>query len=367
MDLVKLRDAFDNLNRSTERLMTAYDSLKEDASRLTTELEESRNFLTDILNSLHCAVVVTDLDGKVALSNPQAMELRAETHIGEWFREMATSGDTAIPRLQWRGGGGMTLVITRTSLKRYGKGVTGYIFIIEDETELSRLRDQSRRADRLSAIGRMAAGMAHEIRNPLGGMEIFASLLARELAGDDEKLRLLRHINTGIQSINNVISNFLLFTKEPTPARKEFDLKQLAQDILEFTAPVFDKNKITVIANLPDAPMTILADPDLLRQVVLNMIQNSVQAMPDGGEFRLTLQYGDGEETRAEILCEDTGPGVPADIRDRIFDPFFTTKDSGAGLGLAIVSQIAQAHGGYVELVETGEPGARFIISIPAG
>lgn len=371
-DLIKLQSAFDSLNLSTDRLMGAYNDLKSETVRLDLDLEESRVFLSDILNSLNCGVVVTGLDGKIRLANPEAVRLGADDSsiLANWRNEMVI-GDTGTeiikPKIDYLNRDGRDFVVTVSSLHKTGDGPSGFVFVIEDVTELNRLKKQGQRADRLAAVGEIAAGMAHEIRNPLGSMEIFASLLRRELEGDDDKLKLLGHVTTGMEAINNVIHNFLLFTKEPKPDRREFDLRNLILNILDFVKYVFEQNKIEVRASIPDAPLLINADESLVRQAILNMIHNAVGAMPDGGVFEIEVDSvkGVNGSKRIDIVCSDTGLGVSEKIREKIFDPFFTTKDSGSGLGLSIVSQIAQAHGGYVDLIEKRGSGAAFVISLP--
>ncbi len=329
-------------------------------------------FLGDILSSLNCAVVAIGLDGEVYLANRAAGNLAVVENglINKWLEEAkaGTGGRVkASHKIKWDGPDGRKLSVSVSPLKSKDEGKAGFVFIIDDVTEIARLRKQSMRADRLMALGEMAAGMAHEVRNPLGGIEIFTSLLMRELKGDDEKTKMLAHIATGVQSINNVISNFLLFTKEPKPNLREFDCKKLILDTLEFAGYVFEQNKIIVKSFLPKEEISMTGDPDLIRQVLLNMIHNSTQAMPDGGRFTLSARtvMEEGVRVSVEIICKDTGPGVDPETRDKVFDPFFTTKDSGAGLGLAIVSQIVQAHGGYVDILESPEVGAAFVISLP--
>jgi len=371
-ELIKLQTAFDSLNQSTDKLMGAYEALKSEAVRLDLDLERSRAFLGDILDSLNCGVVVTDLNGAIKLANPEAVRLGVNNTalIAHWKNEMVRDGsETKIvrPKLDYLNPDGKDFLITVSRLNKSSGGPSGLVFVMEEVTELNRLRKQSQRADRLSAVGEIAAGMAHEIRNPLGGMEIFASLLRRELENDEDKLKLLGHVSTGIEAINNVIHNFLLFTKEPKPDKSEFDLRNLILNILDFVKYVFEQNKIEVRASIPDEPLPINADESLIRQVILNMIHNSVGAMPDGGVIGIEVNCvkGKSRPERIEIVCSDTGNGVSEEIREKIFDPFFTTRDSGSGLGLSIVSQIAQAHGGYVDLVDKKGGGAVFIVSLP--
>jgi two-component system sensor histidine kinase FlrB len=370
-NLTKLKEAFETLNRSTEKLTGAYESLQEDTAGLRQKLAESGEFLRDIIDGLSSAVIVTDMENRVILHNAESVKRGFDggSQIAGWLA-CASEGIHAGKRIvgEWKGAGDEVFEISIMRFNPVDGGPGGQIFVIADITELARLKKQATRTEKLRALGEMAAGLAHEIRNPLGGMELFASILRRELEGDDEKLRLLNHISYGIQSVNNVIGNVLLFTKEITPARKEFDLKRLVEDILEFTGPVFEKSQVTVTAILPDKPLPVTADEGLIRQLMLNLVRNAIQAMPDGGEFGVKLASPGNAGNRSgsvEIVVSDTGPGVPAKVRDRIFDPFFTTKDGGAGLGLAIASQIAQAHGGYIDLLDSSESGARFMISLP--
>ncbi len=372
-NLAKLKEAFETLNRSTEKLTGAYESLQNETAGLRLKLAESGEFLRDIIDGLSSAIVVTDMEGRIILHNAPAVKRGFDggSQITGWLAAVGEGLHVEKRSVgEWKGVGDEVFEVSMTQFHPEGGGPGAMIFVAEDVTELARLKKQAVRAEKLRALGEMAAGLAHEIRNPLGGMELFSSILRRELEGDDEKLRLLNHISYGIQSVNNVIGNVLLFTKEIKPVRKEFDVKRLVEDILEFTGAVFEKSRVTVKAVLPEKPLIVTADEGLIRQLMLNLIRNAIQAMPEGGEFDVRLiatQNAKNRKNGVEILVSDTGPGVPARIREKIFDPFFTTKEGGAGLGLAIASQIAQAHGGYIDLLDTPEGGARFMISLPGG
>ncbi|MBI4665299.1 MAG: hypothetical protein HY751_02685 [Nitrospinae bacterium] len=361
-EIKKLQEAFEALNSSTEKLTAAYESIQSEAESLRKGLAESGDFLRDILASLRCGVVVANDNGEIALANPEAARLGVDKP--EFIARLNTPPSRAgslETQLE-----GKQLEVTISPLNHGGQPA-GHVFVIEDVTELSRLKRQESRNERLSALGRMAAGMAHEIRNPLGGMELFASILRRDLVDDPEKLKLLDHLGVGIQSINNVVSNFLLFTREPTPRRQWFDLAKLITDTLEFAGYAFRESGVSAIVSMPEGGLDVYADAGLLRQALLNLINNATQAMPEGGRITVTagIHIVSAGDEQVRIVVEDTGPGIPAQARDRIFDPFFTTKESGAGLGLAIVSQIAQAHGGYVDMLEPERKGARILISFP--
>ncbi len=235
---------------------------------------------------------------------------------------------------------------------------------LDREVSLHRAR-QADREGRLSAANSMAAMLAHEIRNPLGSMELFAGLLRREIAGDEDALSLLDRLSSGIAAINNVVANYLVFTKELKPARNRFDAIPLLGDAMALARAPLDAEGVSVTVSLPDEPLYILGDRELLRQAVLNLARNGAQAMPTGGSFTLTAnRVTDANGERLEIVVTDTGPGVPPEVRDKVFDPFFTTKESGAGLGLAIVSQVAGVHGGWADLLPT-DTGASFVLALP--
>ncbi|MBI4829846.1 MAG: HAMP domain-containing histidine kinase [Nitrospinae bacterium] len=356
-DIESLRRALSRLETSTGALTRAYAALTAEAARLSTELEESHRFLSGVMESLPCAVVVTGARGAVELVNAEARELGADDAALVRAAAAELSGRPGGARLL-RAVGGRTLSL---AVRPAPGGRT--IMTAEDVTELERLRAGARRAERLAGAGGLAAAMAHEIRNPLGGMEIFISLLRRELADDADTLAMLGHVASGAQAINHVITNVLMFTGEPRPAFERFDARRLLREIFEFAHGIFEKNRVAPRLAPPEGPLFVHADPGMVRQVILNMIHNAVAAQPEGGFFEASVTQTGG---RVEFRFADGGPGVGADIRERIFDPFFTTKDSGAGLGLSIVNQIARAHGGFADLVDSAGPGAVFVFSIPS-
>jgi len=357
-NIESLRAALSRLEASTGTLSRAYAELTAEAARLSAELEESHTFLTGVLENLPCAVVVATPQGGVALVNAGARALGVDDAALVRAAAEALSGEPPGARIT-------RAVEGRTLSLAVSPGPGGQtIMTAEDVTELERLRAGARRAERLAGAGGLAAAMAHEIRNPLGGMEIFLSLLRRELADDADTLAMLGHVASGAQAINHVITNVLMFTGEPRPIIERFDARTLLREIFDFARGIFERNRVAPRLAGPHEPLFIHADPGMIRQVILNMIHNAVAAQPGGGFFEASAAEAGG---RVEFRFADGGPGVAAAIRDRVFDPFFTTKDSGAGLGLSIVNQIARAHGGFADLVDSAGPGAVFVFSIPSG
>ncbi|MBI3600603.1 MAG: hypothetical protein HY097_08175 [Nitrospinae bacterium] len=231
---------------------------------------------------------------------------------------------------------------------------------------MKRQKEQAERNSRLTAMGEMAARIAHEIRNPLGSIELFASILQREIADENQK-RLVNHISSGVKNLNHVISNLLTFTRQPKPVFKEIDLHKFLDNLLQFGEFLMDKNNIRLEREYYPSLLSALGDEELLKQVFLNIIRNSVQAMPEGGVLK--VKTGVGKKGRndkyVEVKVSDTGAGIAKDNLDKIFNPFFTTRDKGTGLGLAIVHTIIESHNGIIEVESDVGKGTTFTILLP--
>ncbi len=221
------------------------------------------------------------------------------------------------------------------------------------------LREEAERNHRLAAVGEMAARMAHELRNPLGSIELFASLLKKGLA-DPSLRQYADYISTATTAMDYALSNLLLFTRRPTPHFRRTDPKRVIEEARLFALPLIQQNRIRWVESIEPLPDQIWCDEDLLRQVLLNLILNAVEAMPRGGELRV------GASDEITLTISDTGGGIPEEILPRIFDPFFSTKQNGTGLGLAIVHNAVTAHGGSIQVESKVNQGTTFTLSFPS-
>lgn len=227
--------------------------------------------------------------------------------------------------------------------------------------ELSEKNRELERRNRLAALGEMAAGMAHEIRNPLGGIQLYASLLARDLADRPESCALVNKISGGVRRLEALVSQVLNFTREIHVNPVPMDLAEVVRETLELVRRQQSAKQVTIEVEGPDS-LPVKADPALLGQALLNLLLNAIEAVADQGRVQVSYAGANKEPTVRQFtlsVCDD-GPGIDPQTLDRIFNPFFTTRDTGTGLGLAIVHRIVEAHEGTITAGNLPQGGARF-------
>jgi signal transduction histidine kinase len=235
---------------------------------------------------------------------------------------------------------------------------TGTLHIIRDITE-------SKRFERLSAMGEMAVELAHEIRNPLGSIELFASLLVKDLSGDPK--RWAENIRIGIRSLNTIVSNMLHFANPAPPAFSRVSVHEVIREILKFTEQIMQQRQVHIEANLKAEEPVISGDHELLKQMMLNLVFNAMKAMPSQGSLTIRTRNirpksGNARPGRLELQIQDTGIGIPPENLNRIFDPYFTTNQNGTGLGLSVVHQIVEKHSGRIQVSSEVNHGTTFTI-----
>jgi two-component system nitrogen regulation sensor histidine kinase GlnL len=233
--------------------------------------------------------------------------------------------------------------------------------------ELRQSRAIISRTDRLSAIGTLAAGIAHEIRNPLVSIQTFFQLAPQRLNDEEFMTSFLKLAEAEVRRIGSLISELLTFAKSPVPLLKAVNVADIAQRATILLEPQARSQGVRLVHKVEGEPPLVLADPDQILQVVLNIGLNGIQATPRGGEVSLTCRGGvtDGV-CYSELEISDNGIGIPDEVREAIFDPFFTTRDKGTGLGLAIAYQIVSECGGFISVSSAEGKGSRFVVSLPA-
>ncbi len=225
---------------------------------------------------------------------------------------------------------------------------------IESELELSR---------RMSAIGRLTSGVAHEVKNPINAIVVHLELLKNKLAGSSPNAhRHLDVIEAEIRRLDRVVQTLVDFSRPVELQLREQDLRAVIDDVLALATDELGMRNVTVHSRLPSNPVIVNVDADLLKQAVINVVQNGAQAMPEGGRLDLVLET---DRKTAELRILDEGVGVPEEIREKIFDLYFTTKSDGSGIGLAMTYRILQLHHGSVEVQSRIERGTEFKFRIP--
>ncbi|BCR06355.1 sensor histidine kinase [Desulfuromonas versatilis] len=233
----------------------------------------------------------------------------------------------------------------------------------ESLARLEAAEESLRRKERLAALGEMSAGLAHEIRNPLGIVSSSAQLLGRKInqppAGVGELLDIIQEETA---RLNGLVSDFLSFGRPAPPNRRRCDLQAEVLRAVEHVRGVAEQKGIVLAGPEPTAPQQASVDPEQLQQVLLNLLLNAIDATPAGGRVEARVSRLEGA---ACIEIRDTGCGIPAEIRSQIFDPFFTTKEKGTGLGLANASRIVDSHGGELKVDSTPDAGSVFFVILP--
>lgn len=232
----------------------------------------------------------------------------------------------------------------------------------ESLEQLAAAEERLRRQDRLAALGEMAAGVAHEIRNPLGIISSSAQLLSRKEERGDGTTELLHIIRAETDRLNSLVTDFMAFGRETVPQIRSCDVEELVSKVFERCQAMATEKNLTFVKPTVPVPLRAELDPDLMAQVLLNLCLNSLDATPSGG--RVEASWGI-QDHALFIEIHDTGDGIPADIQDKIFNPFFTTKDTGTGLGLANAFKFVQAHGGTLRFESSTGKGTTFRITLP--
>ena len=257
----------------------------------------------------------------------------------------------------------IVMVSVTTTLKRDGTPESRTL-LVKDFTEAKRLEREIQRKEKLTAMGELASGVAHEIRNPLNAISMIAQRYEKEFIPKKnvkEYNALTRVLKKEAVRVNKIIQQFLLFARPPKIRLEKKPAKEFARHLSVLFAPLAADKRIVFRSTADDSMLYI--DEEQMTQALLNLLQNSLDATPEKGEIRLTIKKAGGG---SELKVSDTGSGIPPGERERIFDLYYTTKSGGTGLGLGITHRIISQHGGTIELFSEVGKGSTMIIRIPA-
>jgi signal transduction histidine kinase len=351
------------------------------------------DFYRDLVWSLRNGVVAVTLDGRVAVMNDVAYRILGLPHrrsdIGRPFtgvlqgqpevaRIIASAFElTHLPnRAELRLKSSKKVIGYTISQVQDSRGrVIGATLFFKDLTRVEQLEERERLRDRLAALGEMAAAIAHEVKNPLAGIEVMAGILKRQLPESKDAQSILGDIIKEAKMANAIVLEVLEFVRPIRLQVERMSLLDVIKDAIALAESQARRGNVHVELSVPEGLATIQGDPHQLRQLFTNLLINAFEAMNGKGSVRIDATELPEEEPpmggdslvgpMVQVDVIDDGPGVPADVVDKVFSPFFTTKPQGTGLGLAIVRKIINAHDGRIDMNATPPGGTQFRVTLP--
>lgn len=401
--LVSLQKSFEDFQLRSERLSRAYEAMQRDFKKVNIELdaknvelkkslavqEEMQTYLNSILESMDNGVIGVDISGKITHFNRAAAEISgfvSNDVLGKPYTDIFSKQDENEAALLcvlqtgkaqkrdekviWHKDGHPVPVSYQTARLADSTGVTlGAVEIFSDISKIKKLEGEMQQSRTMAALGEMSATVAHEIRNPLGAMGMWAGLLERDFSPDDTRGHTLKKIIEGLSRLNKIVSNLLVYTRPIKTELRKVILESILEEIVDFIEIEIERlgQKVTVHKKWdPACQSFVLADPEKIEQVVMNLCLNAVQAMPEGGVLTIAIDPSlSSESGHQSFSITDSGVGIDKSELQKIFAPFYTTKANGTGLGLAIVKKFVEYHSGYIDVSSVPNEGTTFKIFLP--
>jgi signal transduction histidine kinase len=388
-----LAAAFASFNQTAGALETTYTKLQGEVGRLRHELENKnrslaqsldenrrmRTYLAGIVEGLPCGVLVFDSEMHLRMINPTASRLLNSGN------EDSSSPEASVPRLlgsllaalpreeshheeEWvvEGLQGKRAIgVTRAFIRTQGPGGDS-ILILRDLTEAKQLEREREVGRRTQALAEVATLLAHEIRNPLGSLELFAGLLANALANQSDLQPWINHVQAGLRTLAATVNNVLHFHSQPSAQFRRVDLLQLVGETVEFLRPLARQKEMQIQWRTPEASVAIFADPTRLQQAFFNLALNAFRAMTPGGKLSVSVCAQEIVSCpTATVAFTDQGAGIRVDNLEKIFEPGFTTQCGSPGLGLAVTRMVIEQHGGTIRVESREGEGTTFTLTLP--
>jgi two-component system sensor histidine kinase FlrB len=372
-----LEQAFSLFNQASAQLATAYHDLEQQVARLTGELAvangelrqqyEEKEALSSrlglLLEALPGGVVVLDAGGRIVQANPAALRMLGDAVAGQPWTEvearcLAPAAEAGAWQLRAADGALLKRWVTVSASALDAAG--GRILLLSDITEARALRDQLERHRRLSAMGEMAAGLAHQLRTPLATALLYAGNLTRTPLAEAERQRFAERVQARLRDLERMIQDMLTFVRGAPAARDAIRVEALLREVVQVMEP--QANGVGLEADLRCGSACVLGHREALAGALLNLVENALQACAGSGSVRLEAVASD---TAVTLRVRDSGAGMDEAVQARLFEPFFTTRNQGTGLGLAIVRTVVQSHGGEVGVQSKPGQGSVFTIVLP--
>lgn len=370
----ELQDAFGAFNQLSAQLTESYQQLEVQVAGLTqalekeqderlkelTEKERVASRLASLLHALPGGVVVIDEEGKVQEHNPAAELLLGQPLLGlPWAdiiqRSFAPRSDD---------GHDISLSDGRkVNISTCPLGSEpGQILLITDVTEIRYLQDRMGQQQRLAAMGKMAASLAHQIRTPLSSALLYVSNLKRQVLSDEDRFTLTDKMTSRLRHLEQLIEDMLMYSREGKVGEENFTSQHLLDELYQGIEPQLEISKTHFVTINPQRDLLIHGNRQMLLSALTNLAMNAMQAMKENGKIEVRVTK---VENNVCISLKDNGPGIAEEAQKQIFDPFYTTRTQGTGLGLAVVKAIAKSHGGDVTLESKENKGCTFNVILP--
>jgi two-component system sensor histidine kinase FlrB len=380
LDERSLTRAFASFTDAAASLERSYVQLQAEVGRLRHELEETnrdlavsleenhrmRQRLNHILQGLPCGVLVVEPEGNISLANPETQRLFGVTLDAPppaLLRDLLACSQGRPSELEYGCGTPQAQWITLRPAQLSAEDGSSAIFILEDISPLKRLQREHEEFSRRQALAEMSTLLAHEIRNPLGSLELFAGLLA-ESDLEEEERKWVGHLQAGLRTLAATVNNVLHFHSQPLPGLAPLDLGEWLRSAHDFLQPLAGRAQVRMELSHALDGVLVAADRHRLEQVVLNLALNGFRFMPEGGVLRIRGAV-DAHSNKAAVEISDSGPGVAPEDRERIFDAGFTTCAGSPGLGLAVCRKIMKQHGGVITVDGVAGRGTTFKLEFP--
>jgi len=379
VDPKELEQAFSLFNEASAQLTGAYQELQQQVERLTGELavanvELRRQLLekgalsqrlSHLLSAMPAGVVVLDQQGAIIELNPAARELLGGSLMGRAWGEIAARVlvQTVTPR-EWElapVGGAVPRRVSISSSPLDAAG--GQVLLIHDMTEAHKMQRELQRHQRLSAMGEMAAGLAHQLRTPLATALLYASHLKKLDLPENERIRFADKVLARLRYLEHLIQDMLSFVKGEGGGQDVVRISFMLVDLQQVMEPQMIERGLNFRIQDDSRGSVVLGSRKALTGALLNLLENAMQACSEGGQVGLRSEVGD--DGQVSIAVVDNGKGIEAATQERLFEPFYTTRTDGTGLGLAIVRGVAEAHRGSVQVKSAPGCGSEFILRLP--
>lgn len=361
----------EELERHQQELERYAEDLEQKVNRRTEELSTEKEKLNTIVSAIGSGIILLDMRGKIQWINQTMKEIAGKDITGVYCEDICVDctvvGSYSVEDLQTEiltnlfGMKDRYFQVTTAPVKSADGEIHGYIRLVQDVTEMKKMEEQMIHSEKLASLGRLTAGITHEIGNPLTSVFSFVQIL-KEMEQDEFKKESLGTIYFHISRIADILKQLSGFSKTPPVELKPWKVNSLVESSLSLIQ--YDKRAkdITIVRDLSDEVPEITTDGNQLSQVIVNIILNAVDAMPEGGTLTIRSRVRDGSII---IIFEDTGIGISKENVGRIFDPFFTTKEKGTGLGLAVSYSIIKKLNGSLSVESEVKKGSKFMITLP--